>query len=177
MITVTETPSTTEPAEPIEPIEPIAEPHWLTPAELSAWRNLARLLVLVPGVMDRQLREDAGIPHVYYQILATLSERPDRAMRMTDLARLAGTTTSRLSHAVASLEERGWVERRACAYDKRGQIAELTPAGMATVVAAAPGHAAEVRRLIFDRLTGDDVAHLQAITDKIMPGLADPGRA
>lgn len=152
--------------------EPTSEPRWLTPDQLAAWMNLARVLVLLPGALDRQLREDAGLTHVYYQILAMLSESPDRAMRMTDLARLAGTTTSRLSHAVASLEQRGWVERRACPTDKRGQIAALTAAGMAIVEDAAPGHAAEVRRLVFDHLTDDDVAHLHAITAKIMPGLS-----
>lgn len=147
---------------------------WLTPAELAAWVNLARMMELLPGALDRQLRDEAGIPHVYYQMLAMLSEAPDQAMRMTDLARLSATTTSRLSHAVASLEQRGWVTRRPCRFDKRGQICELTDEGMATVVAAAPGHAAEVRRLVFDRLSGDDVANLRAITDKIMPGLTCP---
>ncbi|PJI52489.1 hypothetical protein CTI14_41490, partial [Methylobacterium radiotolerans] len=30
---------------------------------------------------------------------------------MTELARIAGLSRSRLSHALDSLEERGWVER------------------------------------------------------------------
>jgi len=154
-----------------------ASPPWLDATEMAAWRNLIKVLVLLPGALDRQLREEAGIPHVYYQILASLSETPGWSLRMTDLARFANTTTSRLSHAVDSLEQRGWVTRRACPSDKRGQICELTDAGMAAVAAAAPGHAAEVRRLIFDRLTGDDVAHLQAITDKIIAGLTGPPRS
>ena len=148
---------------------PSDAPRWLTETEDAAWRNLVQLLLLLPAAMDRQLRDEAGIPHVYYQILAVLSEQADRSMRMTELARLTGTTTSRLSHAVASLEQRGWVERRACPTDKRGQIARLTDRGMATVVAAAPGHVAEVRRLIFDRLTPDEVVRLGAITGKIVP--------
>lgn len=146
-------------------------PHWLTDTEDVAWRNLVQLLILLPSAMDRQLRDEAGIPHVYYQILAVLSEQPQRNMRMTELARIAGTSTSRLSHAVASLEQRGWVERRACPTDKRGQIAQLTDAGMAIVEAAAPGHVAEVRRLVFDQLTPDDVSRLGAITAKILPVL------
>jgi DNA-binding MarR family transcriptional regulator len=148
---------------------PSDAPRWLTENEDAAWRNLVQLLLLLPAAMDRQLRDEAGIPHVYYQILAVLSEQADRSMRMTELARLTGTTTSRLSHAVASLEQRGWVERRACPTGKRGQIARLTDRGMATVVAAAPGHVAEVRRLIFDRLTPDEVVRLGAITGKIVP--------
>jgi DNA-binding MarR family transcriptional regulator len=147
----------------------VSEPRWLGDAEASAWTNLVRVLMLLPAALDRQLREDAGIPHPYYQILANLSDQPGRSMRMTDLARLVGTTTSRLSHAVASLEQRDWVRREACPTDKRGQIACLTDAGTAALLAAAPGHVQEVRRLVFDHLSPDEVAQLAALTAKLNP--------
>jgi DNA-binding MarR family transcriptional regulator len=148
-----------------------ASPRWLSKPQLDAWVNLAQLLMLLPTRLDRQLREEAGIPHAYYQMLALLSGEPGRAMRMTDLARSVGTTTSRLSHAVASLEQRGWLRRGACPTDRRGQIAHLTDAGLAALQAAAPGHVAEVRRLVFDHLTDDEVIQLRAITGKILPTL------
>ncbi|MBW6437181.1 MarR family transcriptional regulator [Actinoplanes hulinensis] len=129
--------------------------------------------MMLPTALDQQLRQDAGIPHAYYQILATLSAEPGRAMRMTRLARLTGTTTTRLSHAVSNLEQRGWVLRQACPSDKRGQIAQLTEAGMAALRAAAPGHVAEVRRLVFDHLTAEDVARLRDITAKLVPPLTN----
>ncbi|GAA0457075.1 MarR family transcriptional regulator [Actinoplanes lobatus] len=147
--------------------------RWLTGAEPEAWINLAQVLMMLPTALDQQLRQDAGIPHAYYQILATLSAEPGRAMRMTRLARLTGTTTTRLSHAVSNLEQRGWVLRQACPSDKRGQIAQLTEAGMAALRAAAPGHVAEVRRLVFDHLTAEDVARLRDITAKLVPPLTN----
>ncbi|AEV81571.1 MarR family transcriptional regulator [Actinoplanes sp. SE50] len=143
--------------------------RWLSSPEMAAWLNLTQLLMLLPSALDRQLRDDAGIPHAYYQILANLSAAPGHQMRMTDLARMVGTTTSRLSHAVTSLEQRGWLCRRACPFDKRGQIAALTEAGMAVLEAAAPGHVAEVRRLIFDHLSATEVDQLREITGKILP--------
>jgi DNA-binding MarR family transcriptional regulator len=147
----------------------VSEPRWLGDAEASAWTNLVRVLMLLPAALDRQLREEAGIPHPYYQILANLSDRPGRAIRMTDLARLVGTTSSRLSHAVASLEQRGWVRREACPTDRRGQICRLTDAGMTALAAAAPGHVEEVRRLVFDHLTPDEVTQLSALAAKLVP--------
>ncbi len=147
------------------------QPRWLDDTEMQTWMNLAQLLMLLPTALDKQLREDAGIPHAYYQILVALSAQPDRAIRMTQLARLSGTTTTRLSHAVASLEQRGWVERHACPTDKRGQIAQLTDTGFAVLQAAAPGHVTEVRRLVFDNLTDNDVTHLRDITAKLLPAL------
>ncbi|MET7398127.1 MarR family transcriptional regulator [Dactylosporangium sp. NPDC005572] len=149
------------------------EPRWLSGPELRTWLNLTQVLIQLPAALDRQLRDDTGIPHAYYQILAMLSDRPGRSMRMTDLARVVGTTTSRLSHAVTSLEQRGWVRRSACVTDRRGQVAELTDEGMAVLEAAAPGHVAEVRRLVFDHLTEADVARLHEITAKLLPTLND----
>lgn len=149
------------------------QPRWLDNVEMDAWVNLTQILMLLPAALDRQLREDAGIPHAYYQILAALSDQPDRSIRMTQLARLTGTTTTRLSHAVTTLEQRGWIQRRTCSTDKRGLIAELTDEGMAVLQATAPGHANEVRRLVFDHLTHDDIANLQAITAKLLPILTN----
>ncbi|HEX8343295.1 MAG TPA: MarR family transcriptional regulator [Actinoplanes sp.] len=153
---------------------PSPQPQWLTSSERDAWMNLAQLLMLLPTALDQQLREDAGIPHAYYQILVALSSQPERAIRMSQLARLSGTTTTRLSHAVSSLEQRGWVTRQPCPDDKRGQIAHLTDAGMDVLRAAAPGHVAEVRRLVFDHLTTDDVTRLRDITAKLLPTLTKP---
>ena len=147
------------------------EPRWLGEAEMAAWLDLTRVLLLLPTALDRQLREEAGIPHAYYQILAMLSDREDRSMRMTELARLVGTTPSRLSHAVAALEDRGWVRREACPTDRRGQIAVLTGGGTAALEAAAPGHVAEVRRRVFDALSAEDVVHLREVAAKIRGAL------
>ena len=147
-------------------------PRWLDDTEAEAWIKLVRMLMLLPAALDRQLREEAGIPHPYYQILANLSDRPDRSIRMTDLARLVGTTSSRLSHAVASLEQKNWVRRESCPTDRRGQICRLTDLGMAALVAAAPGHVEEVRRLVFDRLSPDEVRQLTTLAAKLGP---DPG--
>ena len=132
---------------------------------------LVRLLTLLPNALDTQLREEAGISHVYYQVLAVLSAEPDQALRMSELALATGMSVSRLSHAVASLEARGWVARRRCEQDGRGQVAHLTTDGQAALSDAAPGHVAEVRRRVFDLLTAEQVQQLGAIAGQISKGL------
>jgi len=144
---------------------------WLSDDEMAAWLPLVRLLSLLPGALDTQLREEAGISHVYYQVLALLSEAEHGALRMSELARITGTSLSRLSHAVASLEARGWVQRRPCPVDKRGQLASLTPEGRQVLADAAPGHVAEVRRRIFDHLTPEQVSQLATITGSLVRAL------
>ena len=104
-------------------------------------------------------------------MLALLSEAEPGALRMSELARITGTSLSRLSHAVASLEARGWVQRRQCPNDKRGQLASLTAEGRQVLAEAAPGHVAEVRRRVFDHLTPEQVGQLAAITSSLVRGL------
>jgi DNA-binding MarR family transcriptional regulator len=142
-------------------------PRWLSAQEMDAWLSLVRFVHLLPQQLDRQLREEAGISHVYYQILAMLSEAPDGRMRMSELARLTSTSTSRLSHAVAALEDRGWVVRTTCETDRRGQLAELTAAGRRMLEQTAPGHVAEVRRRVFDVLDDGELAQLRALAAKL----------
>ena len=149
-------------------------PRWLTQQEMAAWLPLVRLLSLLPNALDTQLRQDAGISHVYYQILAILSAAPDRQLRMSELARLAGTSLSRLSHAVTSLQARDWVRRTQSTDDRRGQIAVLTDAGQQALAEAAPGHLAQVRRLVFDQLSDADVEALQYLTSTLLAGLSVP---
>lgn len=149
----------------------MSEPRWLTDAEMAAWLPLVRLVHLLPQALDRQLREDTGIGHVYYQILAMLSAAPEEQLRMRELARLTATSVSRLSHAVGSLEERGWVQRAACTDDRRGQLARLTDDGREMLARTAPGHVAEVRRLLFDRLTAEEVHALGVLAGKLSGGL------
>jgi DNA-binding MarR family transcriptional regulator len=148
-----------------------AEPRWLDEEEMAAWLALVRVVTLLPQALDRQLREDAGISHVYYQILAMLSAAPEGSLRMSELARLTGVSPSRLSHAVGSLESRGWVARATCAEDGRGQLAVLTGEGRAVLERTAPGHVAEVRRLVYDRLTTDQVAQLRTLASVIADAL------
>ena len=47
--------------------------------------------------------------------------------------------------------------------DRRAVLATLTEAGLAKLAAAAPSHVAQVRRLVFDRLTPTQVASLTAV--------------
>ena len=151
----------------------MADPVWLDDDQQRTWRSLAALLTLLPGALDAQLQDEAGIPHTHYMMLAMLSEAPDRTLRMSALARTTSVSPSRLSHAVRALEQRGWVERRPSPEDRRGQLAVLTAAGLQAVSAFAPGHVAQVRRLVFDRLDEAQTAQLGALLEQLTRPLRD----
>jgi DNA-binding MarR family transcriptional regulator len=153
----------------------MTETRWLTADEQRAWRAYLEATNLLFDTLDRQLQQDAGIPHGYYEILVRLSESPDRMMRMSRLADLTRSSRSRLSHAVARLEERGWVERIDCASDRRGQLAHLTDRGFAALEEAAPGHVETVHKHFIDPLTDEQVAQLASIGEALIARLERPG--
>lgn len=134
---------------------------WLEDEEQQAWRELLRGTRLLFESLDHQLQRDAGMPHAYYLILAVLAEAPERTLSMGRLADRAHCSPSRLSHAVARLEDQGWVRRTNDPTDRRTTLAQLTDAGADTVVRAAPGHAAALRRQLFDHLTPEQVRVLR----------------
>ena len=144
------------------------EPRWLTDEQQQAWRRFVEVLVRVPAGIEAQLQRDAGLTHMGYIVLSTLSERPDRRLAMSQLAKIVSASLSRLSHVVARLEAQGWVQRERHPEDGRVQIAMLTDAGYEKVVECAPGHAEAVQQLIFDRLTPAQMRQLTKLADALL---------
>lgn len=150
--------------------------RWLDDDEIAAWVRLVAVVELLPGVLDSQLRRDAGLTHYEYFVLAMLSEAPERSLRMTALAQRTNATLPRLSHVVRRLEERGLVERSPDPTDRRASIARMTEEGWSVIQAAAPAHVANVRRHVIDALSRDQVAQLHEITGALLARLDPEGR-
>ena len=149
--------------------------RWLTEDERAAWLRLVAVVELLPGVLDSQLRAEAGLRHFEYYVLAMLSEAPEHILRMASLAQRTNATLPRLSHVVRRLEDRGLVQRYPCPEDGRATNARLTPAGWDAVVAAAPGHVETVRRSVLDPLTPAQLEQLRTIGDALLQGLDPDG--
>lgn len=147
--------------------------RWLDDEEQRTWRTWLAVAELLPRTLDAQLQRDAGLSHAAYTVLAMLSEAPDSGRRMSDLARVANQSQSRLSHTVARLEGRGWVRRVRATDDRRGNVAVLTEAGQDVVRRVAPGHVAAVRDSFFAALSPDQARSLgdalRAVLERLDP--------
>jgi DNA-binding MarR family transcriptional regulator len=141
----------------------VSDPRWLDAEERRIWLGWVFTSRLLWEEIERDLQRDSGLSFGHYEILVMLSEAPTRQRRMSELADATQSSRSRLSHAVARLEELGWVRRETCAEDRRGQLAVLTDDGFAALEAAAPMHVESVRRHFFDQLPPDQLAHLRDI--------------
>ena len=142
--------------------------EWLTDEQQVAWRPFIALLLRLPAALDAQLQRDAGITNFDYLVLSGLSESPNRTLRMSELAAIANSSLSRLSHVVSRLEARGWVRREPCPGDGRFINAVLTDDGWQKVLATAPGHVAAVRELLLAPLTEEEFKQLGAISAKVL---------
>lgn len=133
---------------------------WLDDDQSRSWRSVVRFLMALPAALEAQLKRETGLNMFEYHVLAALTDAPHGALPMSDLAELSQGSPSRLSHAVSRLEGAGWVERRACTEAGRRTAAHLTPAGRRKIEEAAPSHVREVRRLVVDVLTPEQLAAL-----------------
>ena len=146
--------------------KPGGEPNWLTPTEMAAWRRYIIASRRLLEALDTDL-DQHDLTMADYEILAQLSDAPERRMRMAELAEIAMLSRSRLSHRMKVMEEAGWVRREACPDDKRGFFAVMTPKGWKAIVAAAPDHVASVRSRFVDKLSKADQIVLAEIFERV----------
>ena len=151
------------------------EPRWLSASEREMWIRLVGVTFLLPGVLETQLKRDAGLSFFEYHVLAMLSEAEGRTRSMSDLARWSNSSLSRLSHVVTRLEKQGWVRRESCPDDRRATNAVLTDEGFAHLAASAPDHVEEVRAQVFDALDPEQIAVMAQSLELVLRRV-DPGR-
>src|SRR6476620_11243454 len=111
-----------------------------------------RIVLSLPRRLDADLVQTVGITANEYTTLMCLSEAPNRELRMTDLANAAALSPSRMTRLVDDLQARGLVAKRTSVEDARGNVAKLTPEGLARLKKAWPTHLASVRDRVFDHV-------------------------
>ena len=151
------------------------EPKWLNPREMKAWRSYIIASRRLLEALDSDL-DGHDLSMADYEVLAQLSDAPERRMRMTELAEIAMLSKSRLSHRMKGMEKAGWVRREVCTEDKRGSFAVMTDKGWRAIVKAAPDHVDSVRNRFVDNLTAKDQEELTKIFDRVTTKLRDEFR-
>ena len=151
------------------------EPKWLNPREMKAWRSYIIASRRLLEALDSDL-DGHDLSMADYEVLAQLSDAPERRMRMTELAEIAMLSKSRLSHRMKVMEKAGWVRREVCTEDKRGSFAVMTDKGWRAIVKAAPDHVDSVRNRFVKNLTAKDQEELTKIFDRVTTMLRDEFR-
>lgn len=134
--------------------------RWLNHEEKRAWMAFTTAYTLLFRELEQRLKRDFGLSGPQYEIMARLSEAPNRELRMAELACALVNSKSGLTYQIGQMEKTGLVRRRSCPSDERAVYAVLTDDGMDLLERAAPGHVGLVRDLLMDVLTPDQVTAL-----------------
>lgn len=141
----------------------------LTERELRAWRTFMQMVELLRARIEQQIQATSGLSMADYTVLAVLSETPDGMMRPYELGRVIDWEKSRVHHQMTRMCNRGLITRERCG--SRGMYAVITTKGLAAIKEAAPSHSSEVRRLVIDQLTPDELDQFADISTKVLENL------
>ena len=142
---------------------------WLTEEQQRVWRQYLVVTAELQVQMNRQLQRDRGLSLADYDVLVAVDELD--ACRVNELGERLGWEQSRLSHQLRRMRGRGLVSRRGAEDDRRGATVELTAAGREALEAAAPGHVAFVRDVVFDGVGATELRALDRWTSGVLSRL------
>jgi DNA-binding MarR family transcriptional regulator len=139
--------------------------------EFRAYAALIASSTLLQRAVEKNLREQAELTQVQFEILMNLSNAGDSGIRMAQLADALIVSRSGLSYQVAQLESRGWITRERSADDERGVVARITPEGERMRQRVYAGHIDIVRRAFLDAVAPAELATLTAALERVVERL------
>lgn len=139
---------------------------------IEAFVRLVRGHSAVTRALNAQLVADHGLTINDYEALLHLARAEDRRMRRVDLAERLILTASGVTRLLDGLEEAGYVDRAACASDRRVTYAVLTQAGVAKLREASKTHVADIREIFETRFNAEELDQLVALLERL-PHAAD----
>lgn len=107
---------------------------------ITAFGMFIEAFAAVMTKVEVALDHTAGVPVSWFEVLLRLARSPEHRLRMAELARQVGLSTSGLTRLVDRVEEAGYVRREVCASDRRGAHAVLTDKGEDLLRKALPPH-------------------------------------
>jgi DNA-binding MarR family transcriptional regulator len=144
---------------------------------VDAFARLLRAHAALTRELNAQLLADHGLSITDYQCLLTLAHAEEGAMRRVDLAEQLMLTPSGVTRLLDGLERDGWVANRKCDSDARVTYAVLTDAGRERLESAGRSHVAQVRELIEDQLSDDELETLVELLGRLPGGAGGRGDA
>lgn len=140
-----------------------------TARQRRVWQNFLVLGELVRRETARELWEASGLSEPDFTVLARLAAAPDAAMRSTELAAVLGWDTSRMSHHLRRMEQRGLVQRcRGTDTDGRAAIVSLTDEGHSAYRRSLGPHWRSVKHWFLDGIEPEQTEQLDTILQTLL---------
>lgn len=134
---------------------------------VEAWISLIRGQSAAVRVINAQLVTDHGLTINDFECLLLLARAEERRMRRVDLAEQLILTASGVTRLLDGLEKEGWVDRAACASDRRVTYAVLTDEGYQKLKEASKTHVADLRTYFETRYSTEELEHLADLLGRL----------
>ena len=144
---------------------------------MDAFARLLRAHAALTRELSARLLTDHGLSITDYQCLLALAHAEDGAMRRVDLAEQLLLTPSGVTRLLDGLERDGWVTKGSCSTDARVTYAVLTEEGRERLESAGRSHVAQVRELIEDQFSAQELETLVDLLGRLPGGSAGRGEA
>ncbi len=136
--------------------------------------RLVRGHAAVTRAMSAQLVADHGLTINQYEALLHLAQAENLRMRRVDLAERLVLTASGVTRLLDGLEQAGYVDRDACASDRRVTYAVLTETGLEKLRTASTSHVADIRTFFESRFSTDELEQLVVLLDRLPQDIEMP---
>jgi DNA-binding MarR family transcriptional regulator len=141
---------------------------------VDTWIQLVRGQAAAVRAINARLVADHGLTINDYECMLMLARAEERRMRRVDLAEQLILTASGVTRLLDGLEKEGWVDRAACASDRRVTYAVLTDEGYTKLREASESHVADLRAFFEARYSEEELAQLAQLLGRLPADAATP---
>jgi DNA-binding MarR family transcriptional regulator len=140
----------------------------------AAWLDVFQANTLVVRALEKNMKQEFGLPLAGYEVLVRLAEVPEgKRLRMQELARKVLLSKSGLSQLFTRLERRGLVERRGDPENLRVTYAILTEEGREALKRARPAFREEIEERFAGHLSDEEIRTVRRAMRKVIRASGD----
>jgi DNA-binding MarR family transcriptional regulator len=142
---------------------------------VDAFARLLRAHAALTREVNARLVTEHGLSVTDYNCLLALAHSEDGGLRRVDLAQQLMLTPSGVTRMLDGLERDGWVKKATCSTDARVTYAVLTDEGRELLEEAGRSHVAQIRDLIEDQFSEEELETLVELLGRLPGGAAGRG--
>jgi DNA-binding MarR family transcriptional regulator len=135
-----------------------------------AWARLTKAQQMALAAIEQALKSAELPPLAWYDALLELERAGANGLRPFELEREMLLAQYNLSRLIDRVEQAGYVERRACDDDGRGQVIVITAAGRHVRRRMWPVYAAAIQSVLGDHLSEKQAEVLDALLGTLIDG-------
>jgi DNA-binding MarR family transcriptional regulator len=145
----------------------------LTESTVRAWTRIMKVQQKALQEIEETLAKSQLPPLSWYDVLLELERAGEAGLRPFALEREMLLAQYNLSRLIDRIEKAGYVERRACADDGRGQVVAITTAGKSVRRRMWPVYAKAIQSFLGNQLTETEIGMLDGTLGKLLGREAD----